>query len=60
MRPRSPFAQIGDAFGEMDASYGLSLALLALMMFRTWSWSTNTLLDLSQEIGTPWGTIRGI
>jgi excisionase family DNA binding protein len=54
------FAQIGDTWGEMNASYGLTLALVELDDVPNLVMAYQRILDLSQDIGAPWGSIRGI
>jgi non-specific serine/threonine protein kinase len=54
------FATVSDSWGEMNASYGLALALHAQLDLARLAPLYLRIIALSEEIATPWGAIRGI
>lgn len=54
------FAQVSDPWGEMNAIYGLALALHAREDWARLVPLYRRIIILSEAIATPWGAIRGI
>jgi DNA-binding CsgD family transcriptional regulator/cell division septum initiation protein DivIVA len=54
------FVTAADPWGEMNAAYGLALAAHATNSWQRLLAACRRIVDLSQRIASPWGTIRGI
>jgi non-specific serine/threonine protein kinase len=54
------FASVSDSWGEMNASYGLALALHARGDLARLVALYLRIIALSQDVATPWGAVRGI